>query len=475
MEALQAIFWGVLTFSILVVMHEGGHFLAARLFGVKVHEFMLGLPGPAARVKIGETQYGVTAIPLGGYVRIAGMEPGEEDVLLADALAVATRAGTIDATELADAIGVDHARASALLYSLADWYAIEPIGEMPAPPNLAKATGDKAVGQVGSAEEVAADSAERAEAAADIQTAGPSAPYEDSDFQLPVEERYRAIYPAEDADRPDKLFRRARNSTYRGLSTTKRVLVLCAGVAVNILAAILVFTVVLSIVGYYKQSLAIEAIVPKSAAANAGIQKGDTITGIGGVPVKDWNQFIQQIAADQPGQKTTITLTRNGVTRTVNVTLGTSPDRTRPFLGVQPQSTLVRPSVFEAFWQSLVWLGLVFAAIGQFFNPHTFKVAISGARSVVGISVEVRDAARAGILSYAGIVGLLSLSLGALNILPIPPLDGGKIALELIERAMGRPISRKITLGLSVAGTLLLFSLIGYLMYADVMRYIVHG
>ena len=57
-----------------------------------------------------------------------------------------------------------------------------------------------------------------------------------------------------------------------------------------------------------------------------------------------------------------------------------------------------------------------------------------------------------------------------MNILPIPPLDGGKIAVEIVERVIRRPIPRAVSLGLSLAGALLLFSLIGYLMYADVVR-----
>ena len=60
-QALSAILWGILTFSLLVVLHEGGHFAVARAFGVKVHEFMLGLPGPALRFHGKKTTYGVTA------------------------------------------------------------------------------------------------------------------------------------------------------------------------------------------------------------------------------------------------------------------------------------------------------------------------------------------------------------------------------------------------------------------------------
>ena len=92
--------WGIVTFSLLVVVHEGGHFFAAKMFGVRVHEFMIGLPGPAVRVRMGDTAYGVTMIPFGGYVRIAGMEPGPEDAMLAPALKYAAMQGRTDAVAL---------------------------------------------------------------------------------------------------------------------------------------------------------------------------------------------------------------------------------------------------------------------------------------------------------------------------------------------------------------------------------------
>ena len=122
-----AIFWGGITFSLLVVIHEGGHFLAARAFKIKVHEFMIGLPGPALRFRSKRTGvfYGVTAIPLGGYVRIAGMEPGAEDELLGPALIAVRRLGNMHPLQLAEELRVTNDRASALLTTLADWGAVE--------------------------------------------------------------------------------------------------------------------------------------------------------------------------------------------------------------------------------------------------------------------------------------------------------------------------------------------------------------
>ena len=101
----------------------------------------------------------------------------------------------------------------------------------------------------------------------------------------------------------------------------------------------------------------------------------------------------------------------------------------------------------------------MFVAVAQFFAPRTAATAVGNARSVVGISYEVAAAARSGPIDYARMMGLLSLSLGVLNILPIPPLDGGKVALEIIEGVTRKPLTRKVSYALSAFSMLLLFFL----------------
>jgi len=135
----------------------------------------------------------------------------------------------------------------------------------------------------------------------------------------------------------------------------------------------------------------------------------------------------------------------------------------------------VRETIPNALKDSFTWIGLVFKAISGFFRPSTFQTTVNSASSIVGASVEVSRAAEAGLQYYLLIVALLSLSLGVINVVPIPPLDGGKIAVELIERGLGRPLPRNVYLGLSAAGALTLFALIGYLMYADILKYVVRG
>jgi len=419
-DALSTILWGVLTFSILVVLHEGGHFLAARAFGVKVHEFMVGLPGPAVRFrsKRSGTAFGITAIPLGGYVRIAGMEPGPEDALLAPALKAATLAGRTDANGLASDIGVDVEHASKLLATLADWGAL--------------------------------------------------APATDDDIS------YLATLEADEDTDSTALLDTARSVTYRALSKPKRIIVLSMGVLTNLVTALLVFTVVLGVWGYYTQSLTLYDVQPDSGAEQAGLLAGDRVTSIGGTELEDWMMLTREISAREPGDRVEVGFVRAGETDSVTVVIGES-ESGAPVLGVVSDVEQVNPSIGEAAMESVRLTGMVFVAIGRFFSPETFQESVEGAHSIVGITVIVAEAARMGPLSYAWIVALLSLSLGVMNILPIPPLDGGKIAMEIVEAVARRPLSRRFSLGLSLSGAVLLFSLIGYLMYADVMRFFIQN
>jgi regulator of sigma E protease len=410
------VFWGVITFSILVFIHEGAHFLAARAFGVKVHEFMLGLPGPALRFHTKATTFGITAIPFGGYVRIAGMEPGAEDELLASALAESIRARRIDATALAAALGIPLERASSLLVTLADYGAIE------------AATDDKV--------------------------------------------SYLAKTAAEAGERPADMLARVRAQTYRGRSTWQRIVILSAGVVVNIVAAILIFTIVLTVYGYPTPTLVLGQVLAGGAAKASGLTAGDRLTAIDGVKVASWDDVLAKLRAHKPGDAIVVTYVRDGATHEARAVLG--KNGTRAFLGVGAAVSYQRSAVLRAFGDSLKLTGEVFVAIWQFFanvvHPARFVAGLKDARSVVGIAELASQQAQAGPLDYAWFVALLSLSLGVMNILPIPPLDGGKVAMEIGERIAGRPLRREWSLGISLVGTALLFTLIGYLVYADIVR-----
>ena len=411
LSTLDTVLWGVITFSVLVVLHEMGHFLAARSFGVKIHEFMLGLPGPAARIRTKNMAWGVTAIPFGGYVRIAGMEPGPEDELLGGALAVFRETPGANAHTLARELGVDQERADAIVHTLRDWKAI-------------------------------------------VQD-------DDGACTLTLDGDVTALSAAELAER-------ARSVTYRGKSTPKRLAILAMGVVANVLVALLVFTVVLSVWGYEELTNDIGTVAPDSPAYAAGLQEGDTLLELDGKPIESWETFLLSMARTKPDQVVVVTVERQGAELEVEAVLGANEGH--GYLGIGPGTQHVSPSVLESLGESFRLTGLVFRAILDLFNPETFATTIQGVRGVIGVSVMAAEAAHAGPLSYASLIAMLSLSVGLMNILPIPPLDGGKMVVEIVERIMGKPINRALNLGLNVVGVLLLFSLIGYVMYADIVR-----
>lgn len=414
---IDAIIWGVITFSILIVLHEGGHFLAARAFGVKVHEFMVGLPGPALSFtsKKTGTRFGVTAVPLGGYVRIAGMEPGKEDECLADALVAAGRLPSVDARGLSRMLDVSDERAAGLLGTLADWGAL---AESP-------------------------------------DTRG---------------SYMRVLGPGRDED-PEAMLARARKQTYRGLKTWQRVVVLAAGVVVNLVVAILVLSAVIALAGDARPTLTLAQA--NLGAAEAGMMSGDIIRQVDGVTIDSFEELVETVSGRADGEVVTVVADRDGTVMRFSVKLTEADDGAggkRAMLGVAPDFEYGPVPIGEAITRTFMLVGLVAVAIVSFFNPQTFPVAVQGARSIIGASEEIAYAVQAGPADFAALVALLSLSLGLMNVLPIPPLDGGKIALEFVERLIGRPLPREVSLGFSLVGALLLFSFIGYLMYADVAR-----
>jgi regulator of sigma E protease len=418
MTVLADLFWFIVTFSILVVLHEGGHFVVARAFGVHVHEFMIGLPGPAIRLHGKKTDYGVTAIPLGGYVRISGMDPGPEDSRLGLVLAYVTRRRHVELDEVAHDLSLSVSDADTLLTTLVDWNAIK------------REKGN--------------------------------------------DDAFDALHPAELAEDSVALLDLARSTTYRGLTAWKRISVLAAGVVVNLLSAVLVFVLVLTLVGIPTENLTVSMLVPKGGAVSAGVKVGETVTAIDGTRLADWDALVSAIAKHKPGDTITVTLKKGTAVRTIPVTLGTD-DGTHARIGIQGTLANVRQSIPQALSMSFGLVGQVFVAIAGFFNPHTFQQSVQGATGVIGIAVLANQEAQRGPIDFAFFVALLSLSLGAMNILPIPPLDGGKVVLEIVEAVRRRPLSRRLSLGVSLAGMALLVALIGYLMYADVIRFVIQG
>lgn len=411
---LSAIFWGVITFSLLVVLHEGGHFLVAKAFGVKVHEFFVGLPGPSLSFKRGETRFGVTAIPLGGYVRIAGMEGDTADERLPELLVYITEKRTVTLEDIESLFSIDEREAAALLGVLVDWDAIS---------------------------------------------------YDEHSAV------WNAGYEADSNADAQELHTRAISRTYLSLTRPKRVAMLLAGVTVNIVVAVAVFAIVLSGWGYYADQGNIE-LMDGHPAASAGLMTGDKVLSVANEPVAKFEDIVAVVSTLQPGDSVDVAVERKGSEKDFTVTLGTHPETGKAYLGVAPQLTKVRPNVIEAVGQAFGYVWLTAKALVGFFNPSTFAESAKQSTSIVGISVMAARAAQSSALDYAWLVAAISLSLGIMNVLPIPPLDGGKVLMEIIGGVRKRDVSIRVQTGASLAGFALLFALMIFLTWNDISRLI---
>ena len=359
------IIYATIALGLLVFIHEGGHYLASRLFGVRVTEFMLGLPGPSVGFRHGRTRFGVTIIPLGGYARVCGMEPGEMSPYLQRAMASVYARGEALMEDVAIDCGISDDDALAALEELVEWGTI---------------TGPKSSDQYNMFR------------TPEIRpTRGEIKKAKKGGLAEPIAYREGEARPLAD---PQAFFEEEYKQQYRSLPFWKRSIILVAGVTVNIVAAILLFVVAFSIFG---------------------VDMADPTTG------ETMHYTVDPLRSIQAGFN---------------------------------------------------YIGLVIQAVANLFNPATAAETISNSTSVVGIAYMSKMYADAGFSSYLSFIAMLSVSLGVMNLLPIPPLDGGRFVVEVYQRIRRKVVTPRAMNYLSFIGVGLFILLFVVMMNQDIQRFI---
>lgn len=435
LSILSAVFWGVLLLSLLVFVHEGGHYLAARSCGIRVTEFFLGMP---CRFRLSHkskkygTQIGVTPILLGGYTRICGME-GASDELLAPALALVCKRGRVRVEDLARELGCDVDRAYGLVSTLADWAAIEPyydpaLGEKPNQSTYPEAF-----------QTLARDAQGRTEY--------------DRGHDFTLDGSTAAGEPCCEGIAAEELLQRERGRTYLGCGFGKRLFMLVAGPAINIALAFVIVVAALMCEGvtYYQNVSQIGAVEEGSYAEAAGLLAGDVVELVGEAEVASWEDLVSAL---QPylaaGQDFSLTVDRDGAELVLDVDL---PDgEAVDLVGISASTYVYHPSFTEAASAAVNYAKMVGEYAVRLIMPqHTMEV-LEESSSVVGISTMASEAAASGIYDFAVLVAAVSMSLGFMNLLPIPPLDGGKILIEVVQLVIRRPLPQRAVNAISYVG-----------------------
>ncbi len=364
MDVLLMILYATIVLGFLVFIHEGGHYLAARAFGVRVTEFMLGLPGPSVGFRRGETRFGVTAVPLGGYAKVCGMEAGEMSPHLEAALAALYRRGTANMEDIAHDCGITDDEACDALDELVEW------GSVMGPTKKDQYNTYRAPEIHPTKKQLAA-----------AHAAGMPEP---ASYEL------GQARPVEDAH---ALFEDEFKQQYRALPFWKRSVILLAGIAVNLLFAVALFIVWFCVLG-----------------ADVQTQSGEIVH--------------------------------------------------------------VNLNPLQAVQMGFYYIWMVVQAVAGLFNPATAAQTVEGSASIIGIAAMSKDAFEAGLTSIIQFFAMISVSLGVMNLLPIPPLDGGRFAVEIFQKISRKVVSPRAMNYLSAAGMALFLGFFLIMANQDIQRFV---
>ena len=416
--------------GVLVFVHELGHFLVARHHGVRCLTFSLGFGPKLLQTKHGDTVYCVSAIPLGGYVKMAGENPedgleGKEDEFLSKSkwqrfqILIAGPAMNVLLAVVVMAF-VLHQGAQVPVYE-------------DQPPVVGAVAEDSPAAAAGI---VPGDSI--------LAVAGRQV---DSWEELVFEVGRK---PEQEID---VVLRRE-----SGLETVQVTPVGLTEYNIGDLGV------------EPKVSPQVAGFAPSpTVAQDAGIEIGDVIEMVDGHAVT--LQSLIQMINTSAGASLTVSVRRDGMVRDFDLAAQSVGDAWRIGVSLIPESRVIEPGIFEAVTMSIEqnyeWSGLIFQTLGGLFTGDTPTSQLVGP---VGIMQMSGSAASIGWIPLFTLMAMISINLGILNLLPIPILDGGHILVMGLEGIARRDFSVQLKERIMLAGFVVILTLMVTVIYNDLTR-----
>jgi len=416
----------LIVIGLLVFVHEFGHFVMAKRAGVRVEKFSLGMGPRLFGYKKGDTDYIISALPLGGYVKMAGENPDEEPTGAADEF----QSKTIwQRAKIAAAGSVTNIALAFLLMPLV--FMVGTYAEGPAKVGYVEkaSPAEKAGFQAGDViEEINGRRISDWTKALTLIAVNP-----DTDVTVTLdrsgEKKVLSLRPTE--------------------ATELRIG--SSGLIPDMAAEI-------------------GRLRPGLPADKGGLKMNDKILAVNGMTIYHWNQFSLMVK-ESGGKKLTFLVEREG--KREEKTITPVMDGGRYVIGVEPFVRLVFKkygfveSLQRGFTRTLETVDLTFITLKKLLS---FSLSIKTLGGPVMIAQMSGQAAAAGLSAFIALMATISLSLGMLNLLPIPVLDGGLLLFLAIEAVRKKPLSQKVMEVSQSIGAALLISLIAVVSYNDVMR-----
>jgi regulator of sigma E protease len=397
----------ILGLALLILVHEAGHFFVARAVGMNPRKFYLGFPPAVAKVRRRGIEYGLGAIPLGGYVKIPGMHrpaPADLDLHLGRAVAEAPELGA-------------------------------PVERMKRP--LAAGDMTAARGEL-----------ERLASAVEDARLSPGA----------ARSAERGLTDLGDGLGADAYWRQR---------TWKKVAVIFAGPGTNLVFAIGLLAAVFAIGVPVETTRTVHSVLRDSPAEAAGLRAGDEIVALNGTAVAP-GRIPETIRASR-GAALEVTVLRDGERRELGrVTPRLTNGSYRLGFALEPRYESYGPLTSVRLASETTWE--VTKAIGGALGDIATGENRDDVASPVGIVMGSTDALEAGFRYYLQVLALISLSLALLNLLPLLPLDGGHITFSVIEGLRGRSLGREVYERVSFIGIALVLFLFAVGLSNDIGR-----
>ncbi len=447
-EVLYSIGGFLLALGILVAVHEYGHFWVARTLGIKVLRFSIGFGKPLWSRRSGpdQTEYVVAAIPLGGYVKM--LDETEDEVPAAEVHRAFNRQPLWKRTAVVLAGPFFNFFFAFFAYLAVAFIGVDdlrPVVRSVQPQSLAAQAGIQNGDEILSIDGRATRGWNEQRLFLFNKAFSGSA--------IPLQVR-----GADGRERELSL-------DFSALPTSQ----IDAGLIEN----------GLGISPLPAPTSTVGAVVPDSAAAAAGLQPGDKIVAVNGKKVDLFVDLVKLIAPN-PGKELQLTVVRDS--GTFGVTIVPRPQErgghTVGMIGVAPRSelpdnafTTVRYGPVEATWRSVesVWLMSV-VTIKMLVKIVQLEISPRNISGPLTIAEYAGKTVRVGIDRFLLFLAVVSVSLGVINLLPIPILDGGHLLYYAVEAVSGHPVSKQVLIWGQQIGILMLFGLMSLAFYNDILR-----